>query len=58
MGKHSQVFADNSVRDLGIYVARGVNGKTLNELTALYVRFLEIAFHDKKSTNQDCGGLI
>ena len=53
LDKHSGVFADNSVHDLAIHVPRGVNGKALNEPTALYARFLEIAFHDKKSTNHD-----
>ena len=35
------------------HLGRGFNGTTFNELTAAYVRMLEIAFHDASTPNAD-----
>lgn len=46
-------FANASVRDLAIKIAHGVNGTSVNEFTAIYARFLDLAFHDKTTSHND-----
>ena len=47
------IFASASIRDLAIYVARGMDGKELNEVTAVYARFVALAFHDELLAHHD-----
>ena len=46
-------FANASIRDLVIQIAHGVNGTEANEFTAIYAKFLDLAFHDKTTSHND-----